>query len=161
MARAVESAPLTPKSVSERIEKLGPRGALAQIYNSESEWQELLKGIAGGTVAWLQVASRLRPASDAHASEQLELAVGEALEHHPTNVLRVAILEFDILGACGGPDVDDARYDSYELSIKAIELRKAKLRAVSEPDLGTFRDECIKQLEESKSGIASFYGVHH
>jgi hypothetical protein len=158
---AVQAAPLTPEGVSVQIEKLGTRAALTRIYNTKGEWQELLKGIGSGTVAWLRVAARLRPASDAGTSEQLDLAVGEALEHQPRNVLTVAMPAFTISVVCGGPNVDDARYDSYELSIKAIELRKAKLREISDPDLAKLRDDCIKNLESSKAGIASFYDVHH
>ena len=55
----------------------------------------------------------------------LELAVGEALEHRPADVLRIALPMFGI-NVCGGPDVDDPRFDSYECSIAAIDARIGK-----------------------------------
>ncbi len=150
---------LTPQGVAVRMEKSGTSAALAQIYGSKGQWRALLEGIASGTVAWLQIATRLRSVSDAGASEQLDLAVGEALEHHPENVLSVAIPAFDIGIVCSGPDVDDPRYDSYQRSLKAIELRMAKLRTISDLSLAKRQDECIKDLQASKSAIARFYGV--
>jgi len=59
-------------------------------------WQQLLAGIATGTEAWLKVAVALQAVSDAGSAEQLELAVGEALEHRPSNVLRLAIPTFPL-----------------------------------------------------------------
>jgi hypothetical protein len=139
------------------IREKGAATALRQIYESEKQWQELLRGIATGQVNWLNVANELRPASDAGSAEQLELAVGEALEHRPSTVLRVAFPVFGV-SVCGGPDVDDARFDSYELSIRAIAKRRKLLSRISAPNLRRARDLCVGELELSKVGIARFYG---
>ncbi len=120
--------------------------------------QQLLWGVARGDVEWLQIAVRLRAASDAEAIEQMELAVGEALERQPTNVLKIAVPGFDLEAVCGGPDVDDARYDSFELSMEAIDRRMAKVAEITETSLVAIRDACLKKLEDSRKGIADFYG---
>jgi hypothetical protein len=148
---------LTVATASHLIREKGASAALQQIYEDDRQWPELLHGIATGRTSWLNVANELRSASDAGATAQLELAVGEALEHRPANVLRVALPTFG-MSVCGGPDVDDPRFDSYELSIRAIEKRKRMLAQVQIPTLRLVRDQCIQELESSKSGIAQFYG---
>jgi hypothetical protein len=155
---AKNTTPLTSATVTQRIHRQGAHETLAEIYQDETQWQELLAHIATGRPAWLMVAKQLRVASDAGANQQLELAVGEALEHHPANVLRIAPPVFDIETVCSGPDVDDARYDSYSLSIRAIERRTSRVRAVTDDSLRALRDTCIATLEKSKLGIAKFYG---
>lgn len=94
----------------------------------------VLSGIASGTSSWLAVARDLRPVSDAGASQQLDLAVGEALEHRPGNVLRLAIPPFVLGTVCGGPDMDDARYDGARRVMRAVELRQRRLREIHDPD---------------------------
>jgi hypothetical protein len=75
-----------------------------------------------------------------------ELATGEALEHQPRAVLEIVGPEIGIKSVCGGPDIDDSgTYDSYNLSIKAIEKGKRVLRTVSDPQLIAVRDQCIRE----------------
>ena len=159
LASAISAQPpLTPSGVSKLINEKGAFGALQQIYENDHSWPELLHGIATGTKSWLSIAKTLRAVSDAGASEQLDLAVGEALEHRPENVLRFAVPAFSLEAVCGGPDVDDARFDSYELSIRAITKRKEMVRRIDAPALRRPRNRCIQELEKSKAGIAYFYG---
>jgi len=73
--------------------------------------------------------------------------------------LAVAVPALGYESVCGAPDVDDDRYNSYSLSIKAIEKRKSMLRAVSGVDANLAR-ECIRKLNESVPGIGRFYGIH-
>jgi len=156
---ALPQASLTPDDVLGRIAKLGARPTLDAMYEDGGEWHQVLSGIATGERHWLKVAVELHPTSDAGPSRQLELATGEALEHHPSTVLEIAVPVIGIRSVCGGPDVDDKRYDSFELSTRAIEMRKRMLRTVSETGLLALRNRCIQQLEASKAGIAKFYGV--
>ena len=149
----------TAETVSARIAGEGAKSTLTRLYANEGSWAALLRGIASGTSSWLAVARDLRPVSDAGASEQLDLVVGEALEHRPTNVLRLAIPPFVLEAVCGGPDTDDARYDGVKRAMRAVELRERKLREIHDHDLEMLRDRCILELEKSKAGIARFYGV--
>lgn len=152
-----EGAQLTASTVSKLTREKGASTALRQIYESEKQWRELLRNIATGRVNWLNVANELRAAADAGGREQLELAVGEALEHRPSNVLRVAFPVFGV-SVCGGPDIDDARFDSYERSIRAIVKRRKMLSQIPAPNLRRARDLCMGELELSKVDIARFYG---
>ena len=88
----------------------------------------------------------------------LSLAVGEALEHNPENVLRLTIPAFDIAVICGGPDIDGERYNSLELAIKAIENRAVKVASIKDVSLSSLRKTCLQFLEDSKKDVGRFYG---
>ena len=156
-ANSSRTPALTAETAARLVREKGAHVALWQFYEDDRQWPQLLHGIATGRISWLQLANELRSASDAGATSQLQLAVGEALEHQPGNVLRIALPIFG-MSACGGPDVDDSRFDSYELSIRAIEKRKRMLAQVQTSSLRLARDRCIQELESSRSGIAEFYG---
>ena len=148
---------LTAETAARLVREKGAHVALRHFYEDERQWANLLQGIATGRTSWLRVANQLRSASDAGAAAQLQFAVGEALEHQPANVLKIALPIFG-MSACGGPDVDDSRFDSYDLSIGAIQKRKRMLAQLESSSLRLARDRCIHELESSISGIAQFYG---
>jgi len=151
-------APFTAGAVANSLTSIGPSATLQRIYGNNAEWSVLLSGIASGERNWLRLANQLKRVADGGASEQLSLAVGEALEHRPANVLTIAVPAFSIFDACGGPDVDDPRFDSYELSMAAINRRQRMVHALRDDSLKSLRDRCISELESAKSGIAHFYG---
>jgi hypothetical protein len=152
------TAKLIPSEIQGRIAHEGAEKTLSSIYEAQSQWSQLLAGVATGRREWLAVAARLRKVSDAGASEQLDLAVGEALEHRPKNVLSIAIPVFGIK-VCGAPDVDDSRYDSYALSLAAIKRRKELVADVTDPSFKRPRERCLSELDNAKHDIARFYGV--
>jgi len=88
----------------------------------------------------------------------LTLSVGEALEMVPANVFKVTLSEFQLKSICGMPDLDDARYGSYELAISAIQKRQNRISAVTDSVLRAASIECIQSLEDSKDEIRKFYG---
>ncbi len=145
--------------VIREVESRGASMIVSELYGDHKTWHSVLQRIASGDESWLRVANALRARTDAGASEMLTLAVGEALENNPNNVFRVTLKAFEVSAICGGPDVDDARYDSYELSMKAINLRIDKVAAVKDPSLEKICRECIHYLEASKKGISDFYGM--
>jgi hypothetical protein len=150
---------LKPESLLQEIKSKGAGAVVFKLYDDSNTWNYILKKIATGDRSWLGIAVALHPGSDAGSSEMLTLAVGEALEHNPLNVFQIAPKDYQLSFICSGPDVDDNRYDSYELSMKAINLRIKKVAAIKEPSLMNMSKECISFLEESKKGIAQFYEV--
>jgi len=157
VAKAAVESRLTPAMVMRQISSDGPEAAKNWIYDDPKRREEFFAYVGTGASSWLRIANRLRPVSDAGMGEQLELAVGEGLEHRPLNVLRIAAPVFGIDGICGGPDVDDQRYDSYERSLRAVNRRIQRVRRITAPELKRARDRCISQLEQSKKGIAGFF----
>ncbi len=148
-----------PESVIREVESRGASIVVSELYDDHKAWHSVLQKIASGDASWLTVANALHPGTDAGASEMLTLAVGEALEHNPDNVFKIALKAFEVSAICRGADVDDVRYDSYELSMKAIDLRIDKVAAVKDPSLEKKCRECIHYLEESKKGISDYYGI--
>jgi hypothetical protein len=149
---------LSSSVIKKSIASLGARETLSQIYDKQDQWSGLLTAIATGKRDWLEIAKQLRSASDGGATEQLGLAVGEALEQRPANVLSLAVTEFGIEYVCGGPDVDDPRFDSYELSMAAIDRRERMLRSFRDHALDQIRDSCVAELEKARATVARFYG---
>ena len=156
--KSSRTSQISIETVAESIRTMGPEQTLEGIYNDPEKWRGLLDGIGTGEEKWLTLARQLRAVSDAGASEQLDLAVGEALEHRPREVLRAAVTSYGIGFVCSGPEVDDPRFDSYDSAISAINRRLKALRTIEDADLIELRDACISKLVTAKMGIARFYG---
>jgi hypothetical protein len=107
----------------------------------------------------LKTAVALRSGSDAGESEMLDLTIGEALEHNPANVFRTAAGEFQLSAICCIPDIDDARYNSYELSIKAVNRRIRHVSSLKNQAFASIAKECVQYLEKSKSELARVFEV--
>jgi hypothetical protein len=150
---------ISTDSVAQRIAIDGAKKTVDAMYQNGMEWRQLLTAVATGDEQWLRVAVQLYSGTDAGTTSQLRNSIGEALEHQPQTVLKIVNPALGISGICEAPDVDDKRYDSYSLSTKAIEKRKKMLGAITDPLLAGVRDQCIKELNDSKRGIARFYGV--
>jgi len=148
-----------PKAIINEVSKRGADVIVSELYSTDEAWKFVLRNIAVGTEPWLKVAVALHPGSDAGASEMLNLSVGEALENTPENVFRFTLQEFQLNTICSGVDIDDPRYNSYELSMKAIKRRQDRIAGISHPDLRDVAKRCIQILEESKAGIAKYYGI--
>jgi hypothetical protein len=155
---ATAAAKLTAADVSARVEREGAQTVLQTIYADNDQWAHLLASIATGRREWLLIAVALHPASDAGSSEQLTLAVGEALEHRPENVLTVAISTYPLDVVCDVPETDDPRFDSLSRALATLNRRQAMLRTVTAPAVRMPRDKCIEQLDAAKAEIAKYYG---
>lgn len=133
---------------------------LASLWDDRVTWDKFISCVQSGRSAWVDAGLAIRRFSDAGASEELDLALGEALGSSPDHILAKAALpdsgiELDWL--CSGPDVDDPRFDSYALSMAEIERRLKALSQVKNQDLEPQVDACRADLEKSKQGVASFY----
>ena len=150
---------LKPESLLQEIKSKGAGAVVLKLYDDSNVWNSILKKIATGDRSWLEIAIALHPGSDAGSSEMLTLAVGEALEHNPINVFQIAPKSFQLSFICSAPDVDDERYNTYELSMKAINRRINKVAAVKDSSLINMRKECIRYLEDSKKSLAQAYEI--
>jgi len=146
-------------SILADVSNRGSRIVASELYSDPEKWNLVLRNIATGTALWLKVAVALHSGSDATISEMLSLAVGEALEKSPANVFRITLPVFQLKFICGGPDVDDSRYDSYERTIEAIKRRQNKVSSLADPELTKVGLLCIQALEASKEGLVKFYGI--
>jgi hypothetical protein len=146
-----------PKAIMNEVLKRGSNTIISELYSHPNVWNFVLQKIATGAKSWLRVAVALHPGSDAGASEMLALSVGEALENSPEDVFRITLKEFQLESICSGPDIDDIRYNSYELAIKAIKRRQNRILAISNLKFKNAGEKCVQILEKSKDEVARFY----
>jgi hypothetical protein len=149
---------IDPNAILQSVRAGGARAIVQALYGDDQHWARLRRGVASGDSSWLRVAANLKGGADGGAASQLSLAVGEALEHQAATVLRIAPPTFEVSEICGGPDVDDSRYDSFERATAAVMRRTNRVRLVKDTRLVAIRDQCLKELAASRSGIAKFYG---
>lgn len=154
--------PATAEAIQREIERNGAAAALNELYSDPEAWVSALGGIATGTPAWLRVAELLRPASDAGASEQLELAVGEALGSSPDIVLSWLVTQqganhYEVPFVCGGIDVDDDRFNGLDLALAEVNRRIRAVEKVADPRLQSVREQCLSKLRESPGHLRRFF----
>ena len=148
-----------PKSMIAEIARRGADAVVREIYNDFNTWNSLLRNIATGDELWLEVAVALQPGAQGGAYDMLRATLGEALENSPESVLRVTGHKYGTAFICGAPDIDDTRYGTYELALKAIKIRQERVRTIKNPELSELSEDCMISLELSKDHIARFYGV--
>lgn len=158
VSKVLAETAITPSAVLESIETSGARPTLERIYADEVTWAALLSGIATGSAAWVSVAKALKPVSDAGSSEQITLALGEALRYQPEALLSLSGSGFGLEDICGGPDVDDGRFRSNALAQAEIDRRIRSVKTVTRQDLLPAAAACVTSLNAARADIARFYG---
>lgn len=136
--------PITAKSLIERIDKDGARAVVKQLTTpNEKQWNWVMDRIEAGTNQWLEVADKLRPGTDAGASEDLEMVVARALIHNPNHVLKMTGETWKLERVCG----------DYEIEEPAPKARKRKadvrlaMRRVTSPELQEKKTACLKAAQ--------------
>jgi len=150
---------LDPIKVIDEVTNRTAHVIVSELYAHPNEWRTVLRNIASGNEAWIRVAVALNPGSDAGSSDMLTASVGEALENAPENVLKIAVKEFPLDSICDSPDVNNDRYNSYDLAIKAINLRQNKVSEITNPKLAGLSKQCIQMLERAKDEVKRYYGI--
>ncbi len=149
-----------PQAILNEVNAKGASSVVSELYKDLNAWYSVLRNIATGEKEWLRVAIALQPGAQAGSYNMLQVRLGEALEHNPENVLIMTAYKYVTPFICGGPDIDDKRYGTYELAMEAIKRRQEKVRAITNPKLKEICDDCLKSLEQSKTNMARFYQVN-
>jgi len=127
--------------------KLGGVASVARRLDSdESFGRSVTSGIATGDSAWLEVASKLTPAS-ATAEASLSIALASALPHSPERVLALLGEKYPLEEVCGIPFL---RPDS-ALVVGYHDDAIAALERVRDTSLTTARDACRAALDTARS----------
>ena len=134
---------LTADEILLRIDRQGGRKVLWDLWEHDAEFSEVLAGIETANRAWVRVASRLRPFSDAGASEDLDYAVARALPHAPERILSLVGHGFELRFVCTSP------FNEPERGVAEAYERKTltALAAVQNPDLKPLATECAKLVK--------------
>ena len=139
------------------VEKVLEAKGAVDVANT-SLWPHLISGVRAGSKEWLRVAGKALKTSDAGSTHGLVESLGLALHKDPVEVLR-AIESKWIKFVCGGPNVDDPKFDGYELALAELETRIRIIDNVANKELKEKKLECLSELTKSRSDLARFYGV--
>lgn len=121
----------------------------------EVYWNNLKKGIEGGGESWLNVASKLRTASDGGVSETLDVSLGNAIKKNPLGVLKIIdqinhsvckALKFD------DSDAHNVKNDLRELNTRLISLNHLKGSALAE-NLKGIKKQCEDEIKDLVSDL--------
>ncbi len=147
-AAANQRQPIKASQVDAMIDRQGAGGTLRELLRDEKVWRQVLERIAAGSNAWLRVAARLEPGSDAGAAEDLAIAVQDALPNAPEQVLRlVKGGAFTVGHACGGygsGQIEDRRPKRTILAL--IHKRQEAVQGVGETTLADTKRACLELL---------------
>lgn len=135
------------------IDRAGAQVVLSKAYENRGQWNCLIKGIESASPAWLTVASKLRSASDAGSTSEINAAVVKAFERQPKNVLLAAndksgAGRLSLKDVCA-PSIEPAQ--GYEKFYAATESRLQKLR---NPSLRTKIKSCLSSVAEARSSLS-------
>lgn len=145
MARSVsgETSPLpTPKTLMAQIKAEGAKVVLKRLWHDNAAFDALCAAIETGDPAWLEIAERLRPASDAGITLSINYSVARALPKAPERVLALVGKEFRIDDICTSPFIEPKPGVAQDYQKRTI----AALRKVSAPELLKLRDQCLARI---------------
>src|SRR5512132_3437544 len=158
-AIAVGSAQVStrPAEILHEIQTFGARATLNALYRDDDQWTAVLRGIGGGMPEWIAVAEALKRVADAHPSESLDAAMGEALGRNAQLVLSHSAGPFALSSVCAGPDVDDERFDTLAKALAELNRRIRGVERVNDPVLARVRGDCVTALRESEGDLRRFF----
>ncbi len=94
------------QALLKRISSDGGHKVLRDLWEHGQEFGRVISGIESGDPSWLEVATALRPFSDAGASLSLNYAVALALPKAPDRVLALVGHGFELNDICTSPFIE-------------------------------------------------------
>jgi hypothetical protein len=148
---------LTAAGVMADVNARGASAVVEDLWRGPG-WDQLMAHIRTGQSSWLHVAVSIRPGTDGGSGETLALALGDALDSNPRNVLSIAAPAIGTEEICSGPDIDD--YRTKEMYVAALDRRMYKVAALTDDVLLAVRTSCLKSLAETKEYMLSPKGPY-
>ena len=149
-------------SLSHRIASNGAETVLRELLANQQAWNATLLNMDSGDQAWLEVASLLARAArslpgetDPPPFDMIQMAVGEALQWSPGNVLAMDEKVFALRELCGVKGLYNWRLLTRDLALTAVDRRVQALSAVEEPGLADARSQCLDFLIKAKLAISA------
>jgi hypothetical protein len=130
--------------IAKEIRAKGANATLRSLVASPSRWAAALERISKGDPRWLEIAASLYPASDGGSADELQLAVADALEHRPADVLRVLGRPFGVEVVCGNEESIGREFNE---ALAIIARRRATLVAVGDESLRQEKESCLAALD--------------
>lgn len=143
--------PVTPAEVAAMIGRDGAQRTVGALWGEgdNSRWATVARGIARGEPAWLELAPRLSPGTDAGTSDEFAMAVQDALVANAPGALRLISAIPMGTGACAENSFETPAAQSRAYYAAAI----ASVEAVTEPALATIRAACLVELRRGAAAL--------
>jgi hypothetical protein len=133
---------ILPAEIQSRIDAMGSRKVLWDLWEHETEFDQVLSGIESANPKWLRIAVELRKFSDAGASEALDSSVALALPKAPELVLALVGHGFNLEFVCTSPFIEPEPGVAEAYERKTL----ASLAAVKAPNLKSLAAECSRRV---------------
>lgn len=151
-APALGQSPACPstRDMSAEIKRTGATATLNAAYANSQRWSCVLNGIESAAPAWLSIASRLRSASDAGTSSELDAATVAAFEKNPRTVLAIVREE-------SGPNrlsvrtVCDPAIEPQQGYLAYFNQTEARVLAIQLPELQAKKQKCLEIVRAARA----------
>jgi hypothetical protein len=148
--------PLTAGSVLEMINRSGARATVDELWRT-GRWDRVEDHIAAGESAWIALAIKLAPGTDAGAAEGLSIVMAEALPKQPAKVLAAIDLnDGSVLGAssvCGAPFIEESPQGSPAFLRRYLVRAPAAVASVHDERLEGAKRACLAALRDAATAL--------
>ena len=147
--------PKRPDTVIAAIEHRGATSIIIDSFEKEEEWNLMMKHIASGEDAWLEVFKKLAPGSDTHSGETLADALSKAMLVRPNRVL--AVLSENafsnwIPNVCG--IIDHHQESGYATESDFVKEQRRQVSSVDDPKVAEAKSKCLQRIDEVLSSTS-------
>ena len=140
----------TAPELLQRIDSDGGDRVIRELWAAHEPFEFVCAQIATGDPQWLQVASRLRPFSDAGASLSLDISIARALPKQPAAVLELIEPPWRLEMVCGAPFIEPPPEEVQAYLDNAISVLSQPLPE----SLDAKRTACLNHLRTAAKRIA-------
>jgi hypothetical protein len=144
-----------PQALLVDIEREGARPVLSRLWADHQLFEAITGRVALGSAAWLEVARRLRPASDAAASLSLDFAVARALHRAPSRVLPMIGGDFRLRFICTSPYIE-APLSVDIAHLRAVERTLSNFRTTK---YAAVKAQCLAEIQRLLSELMARAGA--
>jgi hypothetical protein len=130
------------RALLSEIDGSGPKAVLARLWDDQPLFDEVCARIATGDSQWLEVARRLRSASDAAASLSLDYSVARALPVAPARVLELVDRGFLLADVCTSPYIEPEPGIAEAYEARALQA----LAGLGGTELGALAERCAAEV---------------
>lgn len=145
-ARYPVGPPITPAQVRALIASRGARATVQLLDrpgNRRDRWDSVLRGIATGNQAWLDLAPRIAAGTDAGTAEEYAIVLSDALVNNAAGTLRLVLASGrELTDVCAESGIETPRRQRRAYDAAAIEA----VQAVTAPDLQAAKTRCLASL---------------
>lgn len=145
-ARNPAGPPITPAQVRALIASRGARATVQVLDrpgNRRDRWDSVLRGIATGNQAWLDLAPLIAEGTDAGTAEEYAIVLSDALVSNPTGTLRLVLASGrDVEDVCVENGIETPRRQRRIYDAAAIEA----VQTVTARDLRSVKARCLASL---------------